>query len=210
MIFQTELRGLKQFCDKSQKLWSLSFTQTIVNEGSGFKFSFEQGTDVLAERYGPSEESIDAFVLTLRFFIQNNEESSLKNVTAHIDRLQKAGWVADEIASNWHQARDSINEFLGTPTFLTEQWQRNGAIEKEETYTYGRIMDVFVYGELAHSRDAAKKELFDHWHGNSLTFPLIQERFINTIGRLVCTFEEMRRSIVEPAIQQVASNLGAI
>src|SRR6476661_3279291 len=42
---------------------------------------------IITELAGPEKETIKAFLLTLRFFCQNNEETSLRKMTMRIAKL---------------------------------------------------------------------------------------------------------------------------
>ena len=85
------------FNDKTDKLENLSFTKELGN--SGVTISGKLGQSVQAQRHGPDDESIDAFVLTMRFFVQDNEITvvALKEtiwLMAEIDKLI-TGWPAE-------------------------------------------------------------------------------------------------------------------
>lgn len=66
------------FNEKADKLEDLSFTKELEN--SGVTISGKLGQPVQAQRHGPDDESIDAFVLTMRFFVQDNEITSFRNM----------------------------------------------------------------------------------------------------------------------------------
>jgi hypothetical protein len=185
------LWGIRLFSEKVDKLRRLTFTQTIINEPSGFHLHYHHETGVAAERHGPAEESIDAFVLTLRFFIQNNEPCSLRNMTKHVDALHAAGLISDVTRDKWNEAREAINALLDAKTHITETWQKDGTIGKEETYTRRRIMDVFVYGGFAHA-SREKKLLFDSWRAKPLFYPMVENEFVHVIGTLVYTLAEVK------------------
>lgn len=181
MSADKELWGLRLFGEKVEKLWGLSLTETILNGPSGFRMSYDHETGTTAERYGSSEESIDAFVLTLRFFIQDNGSCSLRNVTKHIDALHAAGLASDEIRDKWNEARDAISTYLDAETCISEQWEKDAQIVREEIYIHRRIMEVFVYGGLGHA-SREKKILFDSWRAKPFFFPMMENEFGNVIG----------------------------
>ena len=72
------LETLKLFNEKADKLESLSFTYGLAD--NGVTISAKIGQAVESHRQGPDEESTDAFVLTMRFFVQDNESISLRNM----------------------------------------------------------------------------------------------------------------------------------
>src|SRR4051812_44639494 len=92
----TELRALRLFLEKEEKLWEFSYSQDIVNKPSGFTLNYDPDTGSMTTRKGPDGESIDAYVLTFRFFIQDNEQSSIRNMTKHVDSLVAKGLIREE------------------------------------------------------------------------------------------------------------------
>ena len=72
--------ALDLFNEKARKLEGLSFTRILASQKTGVTLSWKEGDPVTIERSGPDDEAIDAFVLTLRFFIQDNESTSLRNL----------------------------------------------------------------------------------------------------------------------------------
>src|SRR5215210_6282970 len=91
MSVTTEVRPLRLFLEKAEKLWGFSYSQDIVNEPSGFTLNYDRDTGTTTTRQGPDGELIDAYVLTLRFFIQDNEPTSIRNMTKHVDSLCAKG-----------------------------------------------------------------------------------------------------------------------
>jgi hypothetical protein len=74
--------GLNLFNEKAERLDKLSFVKTMFETKTGVSLSGEAKEDgtfeINSERSGPDEEAVDAFVLTFRFFIQDNEKVPLQ------------------------------------------------------------------------------------------------------------------------------------
>lgn len=65
-----------------------SFVHIMLYEKTGIHVTIDVSTKTgKIERYGPSEESIYAFILTFRFFIQDNEVS-IRKLVEHYDNLK--------------------------------------------------------------------------------------------------------------------------
>ena len=83
------IKSLLLFNEKADKLERLSFIETIFKYDSGASITINKRDDglydLIQERRGPLEEAIDAFVLTMRFFIQDNEPISFRNLTKLYD-----------------------------------------------------------------------------------------------------------------------------
>ena len=63
---------LEAFVAKAHKLIDSRFN-TLILEGLEVTFSFKREEGLSVEYKGPDAESIDAFILTFRFFIQQRE-----------------------------------------------------------------------------------------------------------------------------------------
>jgi hypothetical protein len=119
MDVTTEIKALRLFLEKEDRLWEYSYAQTVVNEPSGLTISFDQDQGPSSVRRGPAGESIDAYILTLRYFMQNNESISIKNMSNHINSLLAKGLITEAQASRWEEVRNALNQFLDSPTFIS-------------------------------------------------------------------------------------------
>ena len=83
------IKLLELFNEKAEKLARLSFIETIFKYNSGVSIKISKRDDglydLIQERRGPLEEAIDAFVLTIRFFIQDNEPISFRRLAEIYD-----------------------------------------------------------------------------------------------------------------------------
>ncbi|MCH7735999.1 MAG: hypothetical protein IH872_01225 [Chloroflexi bacterium] len=178
---------LRLFNEKADKLESLSFTSEIENSGIHISAGF--GQPVRVERRGPDEEAIDAFVLTMRFFIQDNEPTSFKNMEDLYSELP----VSTELKQRYSEARKKTNEKLDGLTMVTEN-------RVEITYRY--VFDVFLWGGLAHA-DSRKKIVYDRWAKHSVLFPMLQNEFVSAIG-IVLEMIYFTRAINQAALTELA------
>ena len=157
------IRTLRLFNEKADKLLDLRFTSALKDNVEVTR-TYPGPNDYTVVRTGPGSEEIEAFVLTLRFFLQNNEPISIANVAALYENLD----VAADLKASVSETRAKLNEFLdgGAVTF----WH----VEK---LTRRRIMDVFLYGGLAHAQ-RQKKDIFDQWAADARLYPEIEAEFI--------------------------------
>jgi len=143
------VNSLKLFNEKAEKLERLSFIETISKYSSGFSIKInkrEDGLyDLIQERRGPLEEAIDAFVLTIRFFIQDNEATSFRNLA----RLYECAPVDKEIKNDFINVRRQLNEYLDSNSGMA-------ITVNEETLNHRKILDIVIYGGLSHA-DPEKK-----------------------------------------------------
>lgn len=159
----------KLFNEKANKLATLTFIKGI--EKSGVTISGKLGQPLQAQRFGPSDESIEAFVLTMRFFVQDNETISFRNMADLYAGLP----VDPEIIQKFNDARAKTNAGLDktSPVKLNNK-----------NLTFRAIFEVFMWGGLAHA-NAKKKIVYDSWTKDPILFPLLQNEFIYALGILL-------------------------
>lgn len=172
MSIAQQINDLKFFNEKATKLENCSFTDMVFNQDTGFTISFKNDEQPLIkiQRRGPSDEAIDAFVLTFRFFIQDNEKSSFRNMAAIYEQLP----ILEERKEEFKMARKCFNDFLDSNSFLHIDGQ---------LLTYRHILDTFVYGSLSHANERKKKE-YDLWMLNPFSNQIVTNEFVVTLARV--------------------------
>lgn len=119
----------------------------------------------------PSTEQIDAFVNNLRFFIQNNEATSFQRISQSYLAL---GLPAD-LKQQFDTCETRLNGWLDSKSPLGF----GGT-----ALTNGRILEVFVYGEIAHSNRDKREEL-EHWRESPPFFNLLETHFLNIMAKFI-------------------------
>lgn len=95
------------------------------------------------------QDSIDAFVLTFRMFIQKSDRVSLKS----LEKIYNKSWMPEEAKASFIEAKRAVDEYLASDIFLEV---------KGESISRGFLVDTILYGGLAHS-DASKESKFRKW-----------------------------------------------
>lgn len=169
--------SLRLFNEKVRELFELSFVKAISEPNAGVKISGKRREDgsfeVTSEVRGPSKEAIKAFVLTFRFFIQDNEKASLHNISA----LYDASNIDPQQKAFFQSARIAINNLLDSPNFFN--LSINGVIP-----TNREIMDVFIYGGFAHA-NSDKYERYKEWISFPSTAAMLQVCFNMILGHIL-------------------------
>jgi hypothetical protein len=94
----------------------------------------------------PPEEVIKAFILDLRFFIQDNERISLSHLGEQVfPHLENQ--FPEEVQA-FTNLRNNLNEFLNSKPGINLKYQ-SGSLKKEFE-TNGEILETNVYGHFAH------------------------------------------------------------
>jgi hypothetical protein len=155
-----ELSPFISFTEKADKLINSTFSKEMIGK-TGVYLTWEENIQKVVH-ISPNEEFIDAFVLTFRFFIQNNDSISIKNMSANFN----SGIVNKDIKKKFIDVKTKFNDYLDTDTMF----DIGGVISRRN------ILDIFVYGELSHM-NPSKKEIYDTWMKNEFMAPLLQFEF---------------------------------
>jgi len=121
----------------------------------------------IVQREGPTEEAIDAFILTFRFFVQDNERTSLANIEKLFLSLPLEQARIDAVRGS----RQNINDYLDKDSNI-----KIG----NEILSHRLIFDIFLWGDLAHS-NPKKKAVYDLWAANDLQLEVLRMRFTDIL-----------------------------
>lgn len=156
---------LKQFNKKAAKLLSSEFAQFVLTSQLGVQVSV-QDKQVKSVLKQPTETQTDAFILTLRFFYQKNEDISFEKMVFF---YRNANLNAD-ITTAFFGAIQEINKFLDSQTSYPIQYN-------EEFLTKRKVIEIFLYGDLAHMNKKEKIKVFQEWFENPLFYPFVKNEF---------------------------------
>ena len=162
------IKTLDYFDAKVERLSELRFTKFVTTASLSTPPLNEDPLEYL-RRETPDDESIDAFVLTMRLFMQDNEPISIRN----IDALLQALPIPDELKALSAEARADLNALLDSYTPLRV---------KGEHLTNRRVCDVYFYGWLAHGSNEAKREEYLAWRAVPRTYGWTKVLFLMTLA----------------------------
>jgi len=172
------VRALWLFNEKADKLANLSFTRKVLESDLVVRLWRDSGGGWRVERLGPDEESIDAFVLTIRFFVQDNEASSFARLAKAYEELP----VNIALRDAFRRARQSLNEFLDS--LSTFGGDAPSLPPGRNTLTFREIFDVFMWGGLAHA-NADKARRYALWSVDDGIYAFALNEFIATLRTLL-------------------------
>ncbi|MHA2331341.1 MAG: hypothetical protein ACXAEU_04880 [Candidatus Hodarchaeales archaeon] len=138
--------------------------------------------------YGPNQEAIDAFVLTFRFFYQNNEVSSINNLAEAYDRLS----ISESLKDKFIDGRNRLNKYLDGSTTIN-------IIYNERQLRRRDILEIIVYGGLAHA-NPNKKAVYDSWKNMVGFWGIIQNQFqviLLTFFKYVNYFKNLNYTVIK-------------
>jgi hypothetical protein len=166
--------SLELFVEKAQELKSCNFTKYLADGNAvnlRISISSQHGENV--EYTGPNDEAMKAFLLTLRFFIQDGDGISFRY-------LVEKTCTDPDLSVSWRKAIKEVRSQLGQ--YLSGLVQP--MIVYEPPPTRKEILDTFIYGNLAHSNKLYRQR-FKKWRQNKLMFA---EYNINFHGILYTMF----------------------
>lgn len=176
------IKLLELFNEKAEKLARLSFVETIFKNNSGVSIIISKRDDGLydltQERRGPLEEAIDAFVLTIRFFIQDNEPISLRRLA----KTYEIAPIEKKLKEEFILLKNQINKYLDSNSFIVININNN-----EEILTHRKILYTIIYGGLSHA-NTKKKKKYDFWMKSPLK-AMIENDFVCSLAIL---FEDIK------------------
>ena len=165
---RADIARLKLFNIKAKRLLDSRFMKYILEKKRiSFGVHVERGKKVETSRTLPDQDAVDAFVLTFRYFIQNNEKCSFGNLA----KTYSKPFIPIEMRKEYSEARKRLNEYLDSPASL-----KFG----DEPLSRRRVLDVFVYGGLAHAKPK-KKEVFDKWMEHSIVRGFFEAEFVSIL-----------------------------
>ncbi len=169
------IKAIISFNKRADEIFESTFVKKMFGEQTGVIIFGDYKTsegEINSERSGPNREFIKAFVSDYRYFIQNNERTSFKNMSDHYN----SALFSDSMKSRFNSARDALNDFLDSPSDIPIQFN-------EEVFTKRKIMDTFIYGSgLAHETER-KAEIFQQWESTPHFLPIIENEFIYIITK---------------------------
>jgi len=176
------IKLLELFNEKAEKLARLSFVETIFKYNSGVSIIINKRDDGLydltQERRGPLEEAIDAFVLTIRFFIQDNEPISLRRLA----KTYEMAPIEKKLKEEFILLKNQINKYLDSNLSIAININNN-----EEILTHREILNTIIYGGLSHTNPKKKKK-YDFWMKSPLK-AMIENDFVCSLAIL---FEDIK------------------
>lgn len=175
------IRHLQNFNEQADTLKKLSFVPKVFGQETGVQVSASQGQSIIIKRRGPDEESIRAFVLTFRFFIQDRDKISFGKLAEHYNNLP----ISQERKDKFNAIRAYINDFLNSKS----QVNINNS-------TNWDIIDIFIYGGLAHIIPD-KKKTFDYWMSKPIANVFLINEFVYILGIITAQIETIKNLNLE-------------
>jgi len=138
------IEKLEFFNSKVTRLKNTNFIAKL-NEGSSVTIKGSLNHPVEIVRKGPGQEEIDAFVMTYRFFIQDNEGISIRKMA----ELYNNPLINQDFRDRFQDARNKLNTFIDSSCAVNN-------------LPFRRIQDIFIYGSISHA-NSEKQRIYNEW-----------------------------------------------
>jgi hypothetical protein len=165
---------LQHFINKADEVYQSRFAKEVQQPISvSVNFNVAEGF-ATSNRTGPDEEAMKSALLTLRFFCQDNEPISLRNMSGFISGLSVSQKHKDDFAA----IRNEFNSYLDRP-HGPPQFQIGGHV-----VTNREIFEAFMYGKYAHLTQHATVSGWEQlisYDGMRSGFDRVLRQFIQTV-----------------------------
>lgn len=183
------IRILRLFNARADKLEHSGFLASYRAGNNGYSWTWIRGEGTTVQRHLPSEEEIEAFVLTFRLFVQPRDDISFSRMAAFYTTLPVTSALRDRVVL----VSKGVTQYLNDPS---------GIILDGIEVTRRHIFEIVMYGGMAHvNKD--KRDLYERWHSHEIQFPLVEEAFstiIATVTQAVFTVRDINaRALAELA-----------
>jgi hypothetical protein len=169
---------IRLFVSKVEYLESLSYVETLLTKGSGVTLTIGPSPTSGVQFRGPQREQVDAFVNTLRMFMQNNDSVSIANVAAAVDQLP----LPQEDTQAFRDVRRILNEFLDS---------KCAGWFGQRPETNRDVLETVLYGELSHTNEAARDRYFS-WV-EAIGPRLVHLQFVDVTQTYLAALQAMAR-----------------
>ncbi len=179
---------LESFVEKAVKLIDMKYTRQIVEQQGILQVKLGENEPW---RISTGDDERDAFIATLRMFMQKKDRISFHHVAGLLDNSGLSSDWKNEFSqarSTWNQILDGCLPHLmvnGQPLKRRDMW------------------DVIVHGDLAHV-DKRKKATLNQWRSDPALYAQVEFEFhtmivfmLDQIGRVaLASRRELERNVI--------------
>ena len=178
MTIDDQIRILERFNEKVDRLKQRGFAEESRGGGAIVGWRKELGWDGI--HIGPSEKTVETTALTLRFFTQDNESTSLSRMAKLYSNLN----IEPQLSTQFCEVREQINSYLDAPSNLS--------ISEEGPMTHQQIFDLFINGDLSHTNNPTTEANYRAICQTAF-FPFFQNDFTKTVGLFISALNEIQQ-----------------
>ncbi|MEX1187049.1 MAG: hypothetical protein WEA80_10710 [Gemmatimonadaceae bacterium] len=178
---------LQLFNSKVELLSQRSFFGHLTSQPTNVRLKWDRDTGWESSFAGPADESIEASVLTIRQFMQDNDPISIRNVA----NSYVTSGVDQSTIDEYQKVRGWLNDYLDR--------ESNLGVAEGKQLTNREILFTFVYGGLAHSSEP----YHSRYRGlmGSPFASLLKVLFVEVLGKFMSTLRMLatvNRRVINP------------
>jgi len=193
MVYSEEVKALELFNLNTEKLFSGRYVKYAQEMGDWSFVLVNDESPTATRRNLPDQKTINEFLATFKFFVQEDEETSFSEINKIYDQIQ----IASELKENFFKEQKTLNNYL------------NGEnLTQIKNLTKREILNVFVFAGLSHKgregldsfadkstfNNAAKKRAtYDNWQANDKTFKSLELQFYKILGIVLATIKKIAK-----------------
>ena len=187
-MHEDAIETLRVFVEKVERLQALSLVRTLVEKRSSVKFSWTAESGALEMNLtGPDAEQVEAFVLTMRLFMQDNDRISIRRVSGLYENLP----ISEDLKRYFAMNRANLNQSLDRTCMI--------AINGDHP-TLREILETVLYGQLSHLTETHRQR-YRAWVEAPLARGMIDFEFVGVLVLFLRTLAAMaeinRRAVAE-------------
>lgn len=179
VFIDKSVQRLRLFNEKAAKLERSRLWEHLTSRGSNYTVHVSGGEQIV-EWSGPDDEAIDTFILTLRFFLQDRDGISIREIAHLYDELPVNPALRDwvhEVRNRLKWYLDGNSSLISGNRFLTRRW----------------VLDTVLYGDRAHA-NTAHRPAFEVWGRHPGLNAMLKDRFLEVAGIVLHAIQALREA----------------
>jgi hypothetical protein len=175
MINESAISAINFFNDKSVKIIESEYVKNLVDGKVSLRL--KRDGDIIAdpEVIVPDDLYIESFLLSLRFYIQDNEDISIRNLA----KIYNESNIESSLKMRFNKSRNWLLKYLNCKCMVQQEGHN---------LTRFQVFEFFVYGEYAHS---TKKEDFNKLKINNIYYGTYRYIFNEVLLMYIKTIKEL-------------------
>ncbi len=161
---------LNLFNENADKIKNSSYAKFYLTKKPKTTISEKQGKPLKIKITEPDNESLDAFLLTLRLFYQEGEQISFRNT----NKIYNINKIYENLPNNFQKEKKSFSRAIKII---------NGALDtnidikfNNKILTYREVLDTILYGNTAHLYPN-RRNTIKSWKSREGLFELYKTNF---------------------------------
>lgn len=181
-----QVRRLKLFNEKAEAIRDGRFVKQVFQPHHGFTWLTPGDGTMQTEWRGADQDATKALALDLRYFIwsQKRDGINLEQIRELYEALPTGNAEKQKITD----LLDSLDRTLDSIAIIISS----------EPVTWRRLLEVFMYGGLAHANER-EREIYQEWTRNE-TGALIRhdfEKIVKAMVLVICQIQHVNNEVIK-------------